>query len=138
MFTKESQLVDALAHLLHSDYTSFQCARVAFEFNFQSGRADVVGISIGGEVLAFEAKLANWKEAMHQAYRNASFAHSCYVVVPFGAAKNAFRAEREFKRRGVGLCTIREFGIEVLIPACCKKPLLPWLSEDAKEFILTA
>jgi hypothetical protein len=135
MFKKESQLVQAFADNLLSNSVVFPCSELAFEFDFRSGRTDIIGVSEGGELFAFEAKLERWKDALNQAYRNSAFAHSCYVVVPTDVAQSALKSEREFKRRGVGLCSVSHTGIEVLIPACHKDPLFPWLSESAKVYI---
>jgi hypothetical protein len=51
---------------------SFAC-----EFDYSRGRTDVVALRDGEHVIAFEAKLKDWRTALHQAYRNTCFAHHC-------------------------------------------------------------
>jgi hypothetical protein len=57
----------------------------------------VVALTSAGRVLAFEAKLKDWREALHQAYRNSCFANGTYVVLPKSAAELAHHTAQSFK-----------------------------------------
>ena len=118
-----------------SKQNSFKIAALASEFYYNNGRTDVIALSKKGNLIAFEAKLTRWKKAMHQAYRNSSFAHYSYVLVPSATAKNALRKTHEFKRLGVGLCSIDPSGIKIEISASKKKPIQPWLTNKASSYI---
>lgn len=117
----------------------FDIAGYGLEFDYQRGRADVVAISADGRVLAFEAKLRAWREALHQAYRNLCFAELSYVVLPATTAARAVEHLGEFRARGVGLCCMLADGILVLHPAQLQaSPLQPWLRERASAFASSA
>ncbi len=103
----------------------------AFEFFYQRGRADVVALSPHGGIVAFEAKLRDWREALHQAYRNTCFAHESYILLPRGVALRVLQWDVEFSRRGVGVCTLEGGEVKILYPARKADPLQPWLSEKA-------
>lgn len=103
--------------------------RLVFEFDYSAGRPDVIALCGNGEVLAFEAKLYRWRDALHQAYRNRCFANRSYVVLPSAAACHAVQYEQEFRRRRVGLCSVSaKGGIEVLLETELLTPLQPWLT----------
>ena len=55
------------------------------------------------ELWAFEAKMADWKKAVKQAYRYGSFANKTIVILPKKAAKNAQKNLLVFRRLRVGL-----------------------------------
>lgn len=135
MYRLESQLVDELEGILASRENPFSQMEIAFEFNYKEGKVDVVASNNSGELFSFEAKLTRWRTAVHQAYRNTSFSHYSYVVLPAYAAKNALRSRHEFERRGIGLCSISGDGMTVEIPASKRTPLLPWLTDSAMEYI---
>src|SRR5688572_26729151 len=82
MFQLESQLVRELEALLVRGVNPFAQLALAFEFNYVEGKVDVVGSNVDGDLFSFEAKLNRWKTAVHQAYRNTSFSHYSYVVLP--------------------------------------------------------
>src|SRR5438132_10558829 len=105
-YASERALVDEFTRALAEALHVWGTLDFAEEFYYLSGRTDVVAITEEGDVIAFEAKLQDWKEALHQAYRNTCFAHESYVVVPCHVARRAIRSDAEFTRRGVGLCTI--------------------------------
>ncbi len=135
-YESEQALVEAFNEALASSTDPWggvvDCAP---EFFYQRGRADMVGCSPDGKVLAFEAKLRNWKEALHQAYRNTCFAHESYVVVPQGVAWRVVQWAAEFSRRGVGICTVEDGEVKILHPARKLEPLQPWLSQRALAHI---
>lgn len=114
---------------------SLNVSELACEFNYIRGRTDVIAINKNGDLLAFEAKLLQWKTALHQAYKNSSFAHYSYVIVPTDVAKNALRGKYEFEKRGVGLCSVDSSGVHIEIHATKKRPLQPWLTNNALEYI---
>lgn len=105
---------------------------VSREFDYSRGRTDVVALSAEGEVLAFEAKLKRWRDALDQAHRNRCFAHRTYVVVPDAVGERALANETEFRRRNVGLCLVSS-ACEVLvaIEPDTGEPWQPWLSDVA-------
>src|SRR6266853_5633998 len=102
----EKMLVDSFVDIIEANVTHWGNLRVACEFFYSRGRTDVVALSDGNTLIAFEAKLKDWKTALHQAYRNTCFAHSSYVLLPKDTALNAMRYLGEFVSRGVGLCYI--------------------------------
>jgi len=135
MFDRESELVTAFERRLSQGEGPFAQLTIAFEFDYHEGRIDVIGRNDKGELFGFEAKLNYWQKAVHQAYRNTSFTHYSYVVLPDRAARKALRSRYEFERRGIGLCSITQDGIFIEIPAVKKTPLRPWLTDSALEYI---
>ena len=135
MFKLEKHLTKKLKNIIIKSRYPFTVANVAFEFNYTSGRTDVLATTKRGHLITFEAKLSRWREAMHQAYRNSSFSHYSYVVLPASATKNALKKEHEFKRRGIGLCSVDSSGIKVEISASRKRPIQPWLTKSALKYI---
>ncbi|MHB1799512.1 MAG: hypothetical protein ACYCUI_14630 [Vulcanimicrobiaceae bacterium] len=132
-FEKESSLVEEFVGLLGDD-EHWKARHVSCEFNYQRGRTDVIAITDDGRVLAFEAKLTRWREALHQAQRNRCFAHETYVVLPREAAQRAFRYREEFTKRHVGLCTLEDGKLVILHLAKANSPVEPWLTEQAGVF----
>ena len=130
MFPTESALVDAFLEGLE-EARPWGIKEVVCEFFYLRGRTDVVTVISGGHVVAFEAKLEKWREALHQAYRNTCFAHWSFVVVPPAAARQAVRSLDEFRRRRVGLCTIASGEVVVLYEPPWASPLQPWLAARA-------
>jgi hypothetical protein len=101
------------------------------EFSYQRGRTDIVGLIEGGDVVAFEAKLTRWRDALHQAYRNLCFAHFSYVVLPRETALRAAQYEAEFSRRAVGICYVDNGALTHVWEPRRTEPLQPWLTEVA-------
>jgi hypothetical protein len=135
MFQLESQLVRELEGLLIGTENPFAQLALGFEFNYVEGRVDIIGANDDGDLFSFEAKLNRWKTAVHQAYRNTSFSHYSYVVLPANTAQHAIRRRHEFERRGIGLCAVDQNGLTIHIPAARKQPLRPWLTNTAIEYI---
>ena len=129
-FQLESELVGEFQSLLASDQP-FSQLELASEFYYREGQVDLIGFNCEGELFCFEAKLSKWRAAMNQAYRNTSFSHYSYVVLPASSAKHALKWRREFERRGIGLCSVTEGRIAIEIQATRKTPLLPWLTDSA-------
>ena len=134
-YFRETELVNELENILVSSNNPFSELNIACEFNYVEGRVDVIAANHAGELFSFEAKLTRWRTAVNQAYRNTSFSHYSYVVLPVQAAPNALRSRHEFERRGVGLCAIGEEGIKIEILAARNTPLRPWLTNTAMEYI---
>jgi hypothetical protein len=131
-FRLERNLVAHFAWCLRKGDTQWGRVRIAFEFDYIGGHADVLALCHAGHLVAFEAKLARWRDALHQAYRTRCFAHRSYVVLPTLAAHVAAQHESEFIRRRVGLCAVSpERGIEILIDAKVSLPLQPWVAARA-------
>jgi hypothetical protein len=124
------EFIDALLRLEDSP---FETTTLGQEFDYRSGRADVITVTWDGEVVAFEAKLTRWREAMHQAYRNTCFAHQSYVLLPWEVAERASRFQAEFDQRRVGVCAVKNGSLVKLVEAPRHEPLQPWLADLAVE-----
>jgi hypothetical protein len=133
MFSSEDVLVDRFVEFLESAQSPFAGAKVIREFENLQARTDVVAV-IGGVVIAFEAKLKDWRTALHQATRNTSFAHRSYVVMPRAEGLVAHRYSAEFQVRGVGLCLVGDNGMEVLEEAPEMLAIEPWIADEAIAF----
>lgn len=134
MFPSEKNLVEKFIDYL--EITSpWGELKLGTEFNYQRGRTDIIGVSSEGKVIAFEAKLTKWKEALHQAYRNQCFANLSYVLLPETEINNASKYNLEFNRRGVGLCCLTELGISIVHDAHETVPLQPWLRDRAIDYV---
>lgn len=134
-YAYERELVNAFTRALADGLALWGSVDFAEEFYYLRGRTDVVALTADGMVLAFEAKLLDWKEALHQAYRNTCFAHESYVVLPCNVARRAIRSDAEFTRRGVGLCTVEAGALKIVHPARKVQPLQNWLSQRAAAHI---
>lgn len=132
MYRSERGLVRHFVRQLHKKNCPWGPVLISREFNYLRGRADLVLVAEQGKhVMAFEAKLERWREALQQAYRNTCFAHSSYVVLPRKAALRAQRYLGDFTFRNVGLCYIDGERITVAITPEKKPPLEPWLFAEA-------
>jgi hypothetical protein len=136
MFQTENNLVDAFISHLGSDSSPWVTRAFVREFDYISGRTDILSLSMGNEIIAFEAKLSNWRKAMHQAWRNTSFANQVYVVLPRKHATAAIKNRAEFDERGVGLCVVDEMGVEVVVPCSTHQPVMPWLNRKAMHALV--
>lgn len=136
MFESEEILTSVFDTALAGMDTPFVPKYTAAEFDYREGRTDIIACDESGNLLAFEMKLVKWKQALHQAYRNSSFAHYSYIVVPSYTAQRAIKYEYEFLRRGIGLCSIDTTAVKILISARWIEPLRPWLTETAKAYLL--
>lgn len=134
-FRFEADLVRQFTASLKRDWAE---SKVALEFDYSRGRVDVLMLHAGGYVMAFEAKLSKWRDALHQAYRNTSFCEESYVVLPASRADIALSHEGEFLRRGVGLCLVGEDDLAFPIQARRQEPLQTWLNELARHHIMSS
>lgn len=136
MYKSEASLVEEFMAQLSKENNPFNVNDFAVEFNYLNGRVDIVGTSNCGELLAFEAKLNKWKKALNQAFRNTSFSHYSYVLLPKLIADRVKKYSIEFKRRSVGLCSFQGSSIRIEISAQKSEPIQPWLTESAINYIL--
>jgi hypothetical protein len=132
--TEESLALD-LAHLLHDGELPYQFSHIAKEFDYSSGRTDLLGKTTKGEIVAFETKLTDWRTALHQARRSESFAHFNFVVLPTRCGGLPLKHRELFRQHGVGLILLNGVSCSVAIPARRKSPLLPWLTKQAETFL---
>lgn len=132
MYSTEKMLVDQFVRVLGSEENPWGPVSVSCEFFYARGKTDVVALAHGEMLIAFEAKLKDWRCALDQAYRNTCFAHKSYVVVPKATALTAFAYVAEFKRRGVGLCYVDSTGgLTVLEEPETSIPIEPWIATQA-------
>lgn len=135
MYRFESELVLDFEQFLSIGLDPFEDVRTGFEFNYLSGRVDIIARNDISELFSFEAKLLNWRKALAQAYRATSFSHYSYVILPEYIACNVLNYDIEFTNRKVGLCSVNNNGIVVLISAPRCVPFQPWLTEAALKHI---
>jgi hypothetical protein len=134
-YRNERSMVQALSILVTSQQGPVHCIEVTEEFDYASGRTDLVGLGRKDTLHAFETKLAKWREALDQARRNSCFAHYCYVALPGRAANLALKARDEFRRHGVGLVVLTAQKARLAIRPRKNAPLLPWLTETALSLL---
>ncbi|MCG7946233.1 MAG: hypothetical protein N0C84_07805 [Candidatus Thiodiazotropha taylori] len=132
-FLSEQELVNEFLQGIHSGISPWGAA--ATEFDYQSGRTDVIAIGADNQLVAFEAKLTRWKVAVHQAFKNTCFAEESYVVLPKSIAERAYSQCEEFSKRRVGLCYVENSDIVILIQAPRVSPLNMWLNAKAANHI---
>lgn len=138
-FACEADLVAAAVAVMSQGFGTWGIAYFALEFDYRRGRTDIVALSREGEVIAIEAKLSDWREALQQAYRNTSFACESYILMPSAPAQRAAEHALEFDRHGVGICTLISGHLAVLHPARRHDdPLEPWLAKRAAIFAHSA
>ena len=124
--------MDQLADLVSTGAIVWLRQTLVREFDYSSGRTDLLALTVTNQVAAFEAKLTNWRKAMNQAWRNTSFANEVYVVLPRECSRPALQHRAEFEDAGVGLCLIDEHGVDVVWNSRDHKPVLPWLHNKAR------
>lgn len=132
-FVTEADFVDRFVGKLAKGRTSFGSVQITTEWDHRGGFVDVLARHRRKGLVAFEAKLDNWKRAFHQAYRSTAYANKSFVIVPEHVASRAIRDREEFELRGVGLCSFDGSVVQVLIEAAEQDALLRWLREQAHE-----
>ncbi len=137
-FADEKTLVATFVAHLSANASPWGTVQAATEFYYQRGRTDVIACTSDGCIIAVEAKLEDWRIALHQAFRNRCFAHRSYVLLPKSTALRAHRYTAEFNRRQVGICYLNDDEIVLLHDAEKGEPLEPWLSVQAKSHIRSA
>ena len=130
-FETEKMLVDQFVGLLKANQTPWGKVRFAREFDYARGRTDVIAAEGAHTLIAIEAKLSDWRRALHQAYRNTCFAHRSFVLLPQRTAFKALTFLAEFERRGVGLCYLGDTGLTILHDSPYSSPVEPWLASEA-------
>lgn len=131
MANSEQDLVDRFTDVLSSQESPWGRVRFTREFNYQRGRTDIVALNDDGHLIAVEAKLTRWRDALQQAYRNRCFAHTSYVLLPKPVALRAVRYAGDFQARGVGVCYCDNDVVSIVLEAPLVAPLQPWLCEVA-------
>lgn len=132
-FVTEAEFVDRFVSKLALGRTAFGKVQITKEWDHHAGFVDVLVRHRRKVLVAFEAKLDNWKRAFHQAYRSTAYANKSYVIVPTHVAIRALRDRDEFELRGVGLCSFDGKSVKVLIEASEQDALLVWLRAQAHE-----
>lgn len=134
VFTLEQALVDKFVERLSSSDNPFGRVSYVREYKFQLGRPDVVMVR-HKTVIAVEAKLKRWREAVMQASRNRCFAHESYVLLPKSVALRLERHLEVFAWHNVGLCYIEdEGGLIVLREPVPSAPIEKWWCKAATDF----
>lgn len=79
--------------------------------------------SVQAEIIAVEAKLTRWRDALAQARGYAQFADKTIVAMPSSGLPNDAAVHVEFKQAGVGLCGVEPDGtVDWVCPARVQKP----------------
>ena len=130
-FGSETELVDRVIRFLKRRESPWGRVQTLTEWDYRSGITDILARTRHREVIAFEAKLTDWRRAIHQAYRNTTFALRSYVVLPDQVARRAEGSTDLFTSHGVGLCACAARGLSILIEARESDPLMEWLTRRA-------
>lgn len=135
-YEREVNLVDDFLTALDTGMSPWGKVELTQEWDYRSGITDVLVRTLDGHLVAFEAKLSNWRKALHQAYRNTSFAKKAYVVLPAKTVRAARAHPEMFQRYGVGLCSVQNNCVSIIIeaPVASSEPLVPWLHKRAHDF----
>ncbi len=133
VYRNERGLVrDLISCLRGSKAGPWRVQEFATEFEYRRGRTDIIAVDEDGDVVAIEAKITRWRDALRQAYRNRCFAHRSYIVVPKPVAIHAAsESEDEFTRRRVGLCYVERGDVIISIEAEKREPIQLWLTAQA-------
>jgi len=134
-FLTENELVRTFVAALQTSASRFNTQALCCEFDFASGRTDILSLSCTDELIAFEAKLKDWRKALRQAWRNTSFVNRAYVVLPRSHSAAALRQINEFAALGVGLCVVDHDGMEIAIESTPSDPVIPWLHNKARSVL---
>lgn len=134
IFDTEARLVDLFVRSLQDGQTAFGTLQITTEWDHRSGFVDVLVRDARNNLIAFEAKLKDWKRAFFQAYRNTAYANKTYILLPHKEAEKVMRFREEFELRGIGLCSMNGECFQVLIEAAEQEALLAWLRNRAHEF----
>jgi hypothetical protein len=134
-YASEARLVSELSFHISSGNGPIFCKALGAEFNYASGRTDLIGVCSDGKLHAFEAKLYKWRKAFDQARRNSCFAHYTYVVLPRQSAQTALTFTEKFRRLGVGLVILGRGQLTLAIKPKAQRPFVPWLTDAAKNML---
>jgi len=137
MYKLERDLVEDFLEILPASLFSKKGQAIyQTEFDYSRGRTDIILLDGNNKLFAFEAKLKKWRDALHQAYRNTSFAQYSYILVPEQVAEVAVKYAVEFSRRSVGICFVSGSEIKILHRAHQNTPLQEYLYKRAKQLLL--
>ncbi len=90
--------------------------------------------SITAEVIAVEAKLHRWREALTQAMTYSSFANRVFVAMDYRKTPSAPEIIDQFLRNGIGLCAVAPKSLKWLVlPPLVNRPLGP-----EREYLITS
>lgn len=88
---------------------------------------------VEAEVIAVEAKLKRWREAMDQAESYQEFADQVFVAMDAALVPREPEVLVEFENKGIGLCAVMPGSIEWLVyPRCNSR------SSAEKEYLITS
>ena len=132
-FVTEAEMVEKFVDVLGKRSSGFGRVEITREWDHRSGYVDVLARDRKKSLIAFEAKLADWKRAFMQAYRNTAYADRTYVLLPSGPAERALAHRSTFEDKGIGLCRFDGKQIEVLLEAAEHPPLVAWVRKRAHE-----
>ncbi|WP_175673481.1 hypothetical protein [Burkholderia ambifaria] len=132
-FASEADLVRTFLKTIENGQSPWGTVLSTTEWDYKSGFTDVLVRTENGDLVAFEAKLSDWRRATHQAYRNTMYARHAYVVMPERAAQRALAHPEIFSNYKIGLCVVGIDGIKVLIEPRDCDPLLPYLHQKAQN-----
>lgn len=136
-YLNEQSLVEDLLSAITSQIDSpWGGLEFVTEWDYRDGCLDVLARSPRGQLIAFEAKLRDWKRALHQSYRATFFSNLAYVAMPAREATAAAQRYEMFLGHGVGLCAVEGGFARILIHAPeHQNPLLPWVGRKAHEHL---
>lgn len=132
-FRTEAELVSSFVRILEQGKSCWGEVQVATEWSHPSGLTDVLVRTRNQRLVAFEAKLSDWRRAFHQAYRNASFAQRVYVLLPRDRIARPLEHRSSFELRGIGLCSVKDGKIYVHIGAKPQVQVLAWARAAANQ-----
>lgn len=78
------------------------------------------------EIVTIEAKISNWRRAIHQAARNRVFAHRSYLALPERVASRV-RKQDQVQRLGLGVISVDDNGDVVVLRRPRRRNPLVWL-----------
>ncbi|OQS11362.1 hypothetical protein B0T37_07930 [Chromobacterium violaceum] len=133
LFATEATLVERFVGVLQSGRTQYGPVQIITEWDHKAGLVDILARDCEQSLLAFEAKLLDWRRAFFQAYRNAAYANRTYVLLPMDVAQRALQGRDDFEFRGIGLCGFDGKAIHILIEAIEQDALLKWVRNRAHE-----
>lgn len=132
-FRSEAEMVRQFVSALQSRQSSFGEVEVTSEWDHRAGFVDVLARDRNKMLIAFEAKLDDWKRAFAQAYRNTAYADRAFVLLPAKPANRALAHRALFEDKGIGLCSFDGEQINVLLDSSRHQPLTAWITTRAHE-----
>jgi hypothetical protein len=132
----ESDLVSDFINSIHL-LPKHKVVKSFKEFDYQRGRADICALSSSQDLICIEAKLKNWKSAFHQAYKNTSYSHYSYILVPEKLVSTFENRQISTRYDGIGIISMGDRGLSMIKKAKKNKPIQPWLTKQAIELCTT-